>query len=303
MTEQVQEEIDTNAAPPPEVDAEAASWVDRAKRMGWRPQEEYNGPSGRWVDAKTFVERGETELPILRERFRKLDDRLAATERELTGARSTISEAHTKIKEQSEVLVELRDLSRTAETRAYQRAQVELTERERKAVAEADTATYDRIQAERRQLDEGRPAPVAPKRAEPVPPPAAPAISQAETQVISGWIAENPWYNADPEMNAVATSLHGTFKQQSPAESLVDNLARVKERVVQLYPEKFGNPRRAAPSAVSSPTAPAPRPKGKTVADLPADAKAALTKIKRDIPGYKDSEYLAVYFGPDEVIG
>lgn len=278
---------------------------ERARRMGWRPEDEYNGPKGRWVDAQTFVDRGETELPILRERFRKLDDRLAATERELTNARGTLVEANTKIKEQSEVLVELRDLSRNAETRAYNRAQSEFVERERKAVAEADTATFDRIQFEKRQLEETRA--VAPARREPpaaapaapaAPPPAA--VAPADATTIGQWIADNPWYNSDPEMNAVATTLHGTFKSQNPNEALNENLGRVRDRMVQLYPEKFGNPRRAAPSAVGSPTAPAPKPKGKTVNDLPPDAKAALAKIKRDIPGYKDEEYIRLYFGSDD---
>lgn len=287
--------------PPPEVSEEEASYQERARRMGWRPQDEYNGPSGRWVDAKTFVEKGETELPILRERFRKLDDRLAATERELTSTRTTLTDAHSKIKEQSEVLVEMRDLTRNAEKRAYTKAQSEFAERERKAVAEADTASWDRIQFEKRQLEATQPPEpkAAPVREVAAPPP-PPSVTPNEATTIAGWIAENPWYNADPEMNSIATGLHGTYKQQNPNESLPDNLARVRDRVVQLFPEKFGNPRRAAPSAVSSPTAPAPRSKGKTVADLPAEAKKALAKIKRDIPDYKDAEYLRLYYGDSD---
>lgn len=300
MTTAQAAETEIEEGAPPEVDT---SWDDRARRMGWRPKEEYNGPEGRWVDAKTFVDRGETELPIIRERYRKLDDRLAATERELTSARSTLTDAHNKIKEQSEVLVELRDLTRTAETRAYQRAQVDFAERERKAVAEADTATYDRIQFEKRQMEETRPAPkkepvAEPRRAEPTT--TNQPLPPQDAATVGSWIAENPWYNADPEMNSIATSLHGTYKTQNPNESLSDNLARVRDRVVQLFPEKFGNPRRAAPSAVSAPTAPAPKPKGRTAADLPPEAKAALAKIKRDIPGYKDSEYLSLYYGNED---
>ena len=278
---------------------------DKARRMGWRPKEEYSGPGHKWVEAATFVERGETELPILRERLRKFDDRLASTERELTGTRSELREARTKITEQSEVLGELRDLSVTAAQRGFQRAQAEIAEKQRRAVAEADTITFERLEREKHDLESTRPV-VRPKvETKPEVPATQPQnqagqLSPSETATITGWINENPWYNADPELNAVATSLHGLIRSQNPTWSLDDNLAEVKARVVTRYPEKFpGEGRRRAPAAVSASSAPPPRSTKKTVADLPAEAKEALSKLKRQMPDYKDAEYLRIYFGED----
>ena len=36
----------------PDIDEETLA---EAKRQGWVPQEEYNGPEDKWVDADTFV--------------------------------------------------------------------------------------------------------------------------------------------------------------------------------------------------------------------------------------------------------
>ena len=39
--------------------SDAHDYTHEARRKGWRPQAEYAGPEAQWVDAKTFIERGE----------------------------------------------------------------------------------------------------------------------------------------------------------------------------------------------------------------------------------------------------
>lgn len=266
------------------------SFEERARRMGWRPKDEYGGDKSRWVDARTFIERGETELPILRERFRKQDTRLANTEREL-------SETKNKLGEATQVLVELRDMSRVAEERGYARASADLRDREMKAVAEADTATFAAIQQERQQLEQTRPKA---KAAEPVaPPPPAPAAPPQLDPAIQHWIGENPWFNSDRVLNNYALSEDAEVERENPGWPITDKLAEVKRRVMARFPEKFGNPRRDAAPAVAVSTAAPVRSKGKTVRDLPADAKKALERFKKTIPGYTDEQYLKMYFGDE----
>jgi hypothetical protein len=125
-------------------------------------------------------------------------------------------------------------------------------------------------------------------------------MAAEETATVASWVADNPWFNADAEMNAVATSIHGLIRQQNPNMPLTDNLAEVKARMVTRYPEKFpGEGRRRAPAAVAASSAPPPRSTKKTVNDLPAEAKAALAKFKTSIPNYTDAEYLKMYFGDE----
>ena len=47
----------------PEVDEETLA---EAKRQGWVPQEDYNGPEDKWVDADTFVKKGKEINALLR---------------------------------------------------------------------------------------------------------------------------------------------------------------------------------------------------------------------------------------------
>lgn len=266
--------------------------IERARRMGWRPKDEYSGAPSRWVDFREFVERGDNELPILRERFRKLDERLAGTDAKL-------AEADKRVKESAEVLIELRDMSRIAEQRGYERATHELRQRELRAVAEADTAEFERIARERDALIQSRPpvAPAAPARTEAPP---APTNMPPINPVIETWVQANPWFRTDPVLNAYAMDVDRDVERSHYDWPMEDKLAEVKRRVVMKFPEKFDNPRRTAPAAVSTSSAPAPKTKGKTVKDLPPEAKAALDRFKRTIPGYNEAEYLKLYFKGEE---
>lgn len=257
----------------------------QARRMGWRPKEEYGGNADRWVDARTFVERGQAELPILRERYRKLDDRQAAIESEL-------KETRQRLQESGEVLKELRDLNRTAEDRAFRRAQSELQAREREAVREASEDKYEAIQREREELERSRPktnveAPVVVKQPDP---------PVATNPIIDQWVSDNPWFQTDQVLHVYAISVDAQIKRDNPHLSVAEQLAEVKKEVMEKFPEKFNNRRRTAPPPVAVSTASPVKTKGKTVNDLPADAKKALAKIKSQIPGYKDEEYLKQYF-------
>jgi hypothetical protein len=53
--------------------------------MGWKPKDKFTGPEGKWVDAKTYVERGEQILPIVQARLKQ-------TERELAEVRKSAQE-------------------------------------------------------------------------------------------------------------------------------------------------------------------------------------------------------------------
>lgn len=50
-----------------ERDFEAEAW-----EQGWRPETEFKGDKAKWVDAKTFVERTETVMPLLKKHNHKL---------------------------------------------------------------------------------------------------------------------------------------------------------------------------------------------------------------------------------------
>jgi len=74
MSEELQQVTVEDLTPPPNMDADgqvvAAPEVDEetlaeAKRQGWVPEDEFNGPEGKWVDAETFVKKGKEDQRII----------------------------------------------------------------------------------------------------------------------------------------------------------------------------------------------------------------------------------------------
>lgn len=268
-----------------QVSDEDAAVEAQARRMGWRPKEEFNQAPERWVDAKTFVERGMTELPVLRDRYRKLDG-------QFTGMSKELAETKRTLQDQSQVMNELREMARNSEDRAYIRAARELAQREREAVAAADTAAFDALQRERQDLEQTRP-----RVASDAPPvrPAAPAAPQAPQQAppeVEAWIRDNPWFTTDRTLNQVAIAFDAEVKAEHPEWSISEQLAEAKSRVVARFPEKFGNPRRtAAPAVLTSNNSPPPK-KPKGVKDLPREYQEAFARFQRQMPGYTEAEYM-----------
>lgn len=296
MVEKTAEELE-NELGTPAGDEEVAEVVElsdedkeieaQARRMGWRPREEFDRPPQRWVDAKTFVERGMSELPVLRDRYRKLDSNMQVQGAELADTKRTVVE-------QSIVLNEMREMMKHAEDRAYVRAAQELAARERAAVESADTAAYDSIQRERRDLDATRTPPAArtpapaPAQAQPV------ATAPTANPAVEAWVAENPWFRSDPVLNSLAIAFDAQVKAEHPDWGVSDQLAEVKRLCATRFPEKFPtNHRRAAPVAVSTPSGgSSARPKQKGVKDLPKEFQDAFARFQRQMPGYTEAEYL-----------
>lgn len=269
----------------------------RARRMGWRPKEEFRGPPDRWSSAEDFIARGENELPILRERNRNLDRQLEETGR-------TVTELKTRMEQTGEVLSSMREMGLKAEERAYRKARTEIEEEMRTRAAAADVVGVTETQRKLEELDKERdaakvaPAAVVAKAAD------APAAKPRDP-VAEQWIADNPWFTSDAEMNSTAQGIHTGMLQSRKDLSLADNLAETKRRIMKLYPEKFANANRDEAIAVAQPSGNAPAPtnrnKKKTYADLPADAKAACDKYVKQINStkpkvpYTPEEYVSMY--------
>lgn len=235
---------------------------EKAKPQGWVPRESFRGDPAKWVDAETFVKRGENILPIVKERL----DHVIKENQEIKAAQKEFLEYHKK----------------TAE-REFNRALQAIEQRKLDAVQEADTDAYQRAQREERELLKERPQPTPPAN---TPPPE-----------FESFVRSNDWYNTDPEMKAYADNI-GVFINSTRQLPFADVLREVEKEVKARYPHKFQNTRReAAPSVERSADMGLPVKNGKAYADLPADAKTACDKFIRTIPGFTKEQYLKDYFG------
>lgn len=77
---------------------EERDYDSEARDMGWVEEAKYRGPKGQWVDAKTFVEKGEHILPILRANRDKLRQENLTKDKEIANLKSSVDAANKAIK-------------------------------------------------------------------------------------------------------------------------------------------------------------------------------------------------------------
>lgn len=197
---------------------------DRAREMGWRPLEEYEGDPEKWVSAQSFVDR----KPL----FDKIDSqnkRVKALEKSLQDHNATLKELaehHKKVAETS-----------------YKKAMADLKAERRAAVRAGD---HELVEAIEDQIDNLKPEEV-PEIKTPEP--------QPYTQEINEWMSENSWYNSNKEMQHVADGFGKAA--QARGLSTPEILAEMKTRIKEAYPDFFRNPNKdkAPPSKTKDHTA------------------------------------------------
>ena len=272
---------------------------DRARQMGWVPLEQFKGSEDKWVDAETFVERGEQVLPILRANNHRLHNDLltlqtqnGTLQQELTATRTIVrgleksfneslqrqlAEQRAQLKASLKEAVEDRDIDRELEVREQL----------------GDLATAEQ-EAKRKQLEVSKS--VEPVTTDPTKPNLSPEFN--------AWQAVNPWYGVDRKKTKAVlraaedlrddgdTSVGLEFMNKALA--IVEAAAGEGTEVSSVDKVSSGSSRNGA------------RAVGKSYAALPSEAKAAceedlanfvgegkLFKTEKDWRDY----YAKTYFG------
>jgi hypothetical protein len=192
----------------------------RARRMGWRPRDEFRGEAERWLPAGEFVERGETLLPLLQERSKAAD--------------RTIVDLQTQIRQQGETLNTMLQSTRRAEQAGYRRAMTELHQQRTRAVEMGDTAAFQAVEQAMREL--GPPPPEAPQ----TPQGQGQGQPQANTDpVIQAWVRANPWFTTDSVANVAMIAAMQQEERLNPNGSVADHLTDAEKHIRRRFPEHF----------------------------------------------------------------
>lgn len=242
-------------------------YAAEAAEDGWVPQDQWKGDQTKWVDAKAFVERGESFLPIVNARLRKERERTQHLEQ-------TVEE----LKAGNKAFFTLHEQILAKEQREKAQAIAELEEVRKKAITDSDGETF--AQADKR-IEELKREPVQAK--------AEPKLS-TETKE---WLTENAWYNTDPVLRSVADTLSDDLAKESPGLKGRKFLDKLTEKVKMEMPHKFENKRRDVP--VTEDHQSKPTKKGRTYDHLPDDARKACDSFVKTIPGFTKEKYLASY--------
>lgn len=259
----------------PQADA-APGWEDRALTMGWTPKSQFKGDPEKWVDAETFVKRGEEFLPFLKANNRRLEQ---AQER-----------ANTKIASLEKALQEsIKHISK-ADARAYERARRDLETELEQATLAGDTEGVKAVTKEIVDLEKE-------VRAE------EPGKHVSETpegkSALSEFKAANPWFEKDRVMTVAAIEIGNELAAEGIVEPKVQ-LAEIAKRIRQEFPHKFTNPRREQPAAVEGAQPLANRTAARTYSDLPPEAKAMCDDFVKNIKGMTREKYVKDYFAEEK---
>jgi len=251
----------------------------QAREMGWRPKEEFRGAEDKWVDAATFVERGEHVLPIVKATAERLRGDLTRTNAELTkvtealkasqetiqaleryhqdDVKQKVEQARTKLKAELKEAIKAGDVD----------AQTDLTV----AIGELNSAEAARETEDGERKPERKPAPVKDYTNEPE---------------FVAWRADNQWFGSDRAKTAIAYDITARLRSEGDktvGRTFLDKVAvETSKEVARLG---GGRPRGKVEASRSSGSAGGGGVNGKTYADLPADAKQACDSYERDLVG------------------
>lgn len=157
----------------------------RARTMGWVPQDEFRDKA-RWVDAETFVKRGEEIVPILKANTKKLESDVAR----LGAENAKLAQL---FRASQESISELQHFHEENLKDALARQKRDLANQLAEAREEGDVHREVEIQTQIASLGKDT-APARKPMVEEPPPPQAPSVD-AET---AAWQAANPWFGQDP---------------------------------------------------------------------------------------------------------
>lgn len=257
--------------------AEAEAIERQARAQGWRPEAEFKG-EGKWVDAKSFVERGTQHKKKLEAQVASLTARLA---------------------EQDKVNKQFAEFTKAAMARkdaeladAIKAAKLQRSEAIRNGDDDDALALDDRIetlQEEKAKLKE-EPAPAKKE-------PAAAATDSADGEdpeavaarqaVLNDWIADgNEWFRDNPRMRAYALTIGQEYREAGDASVDRKFLDKIKAQMALDMPEKFGkatgNPLRLKAGAVEAGGPASQQATGKTERDLPKQDRNLMNKFVAD---------------------
>ncbi len=244
--------------------SEERNYESEAKADGWTPKEEWKGDESKWVDAKTFVEKGEKISGILKSKISRLEERV-----------ESLTESNAKFKTYT-------DAQMARERKKNETLIAELEKIRKEAITDGDGDAFDAADKRIKQLQQQEVAPPVDTTAE-------------HKKLADAWTAENPWYATNEKLGRYADGVAEQIVAQGfTGKAYFDELTK---KVKETFPEEFQNSARSRPNGVEEGGGQGASQGSKkhTWDNLPEEAKAAAKRFEKDIPGFSRDDYVANY--------
>jgi hypothetical protein len=246
---------------------EQESSEDKARRLGWKPKEEYKG-KGEWTDAEAFLERTENDPQALKKSLR------------------TIERNYSKLEKTTEAILQHQQRQlEDARKQGYSQAKADLQARLDDAIESGDKEQARKIIKSKEALEERE------RQDEYVKP-----DTNQDDKVVKSWLEKNVWYNSDPRMRAAAKQIeHELALEGVPLE---DRLEQTTKLIMEDFPHKFGKKRAPSMLGGGNNTNKA-RPKAGTYEALTSEARAECDRSVKGSNGKISKEDWLRYATPD----
>jgi hypothetical protein len=183
---------------------------DRARKLGWRPKEEFKGDPAKWVEAASFLKQAEDDYPRLKQVNHHLVNKVDKLEK---GIEQIL--AHQQ-----------RELS-TASEQAYKRALEDIQRQHAQAVEDGDTQRAAKLFTQGQTLAQQK---VQESKSEP---------TQADINAaVAAWREENPWFDEHPHMAIEAERKELMLAQKGVP--LQDRLKQTADYIKSRYASELG---------------------------------------------------------------
>lgn len=294
----------------------------RARKNGWIPESEWDSTRAaregkkkpaRFMSAKEFLDRVDNELPLMRERNRKL-------EREVTNLSGKLGEMGSVVKETRDLLFQQHEMTKKSNLAAYNRGIEDQKRAMRKAVEEGDTQAFDAAEKKMGELQEKKDElnnagagddddadttrqggeDERPGKGNGAAKPAARPVDPA----TKAWLndPDNKWFHTDPALNGHMIKMNGVVRQEHPDWSVEKQLAEAERRTRAKFPEEFGeNPNRGGNGAVARPNSEERGKKGKnSFESIPPEDQKTFYRLEKQFKAagkvITKAEYAEEYF-------
>ena len=202
---QVEEQQQPEAA-----EGDAGENESLARKLGWRPRDEYDKDDGKWMDADAFIE--------MRQGTAKTTQRL----------NQVVREQERKIRRLEKMVEQVRGFKE----QARQEALDELKEKMRAAAETGDMEAFDRVDAKLEALRKDTAAEVEAKK----------PVGDMQ-KIYTEWLAENRWYAQGPMFDQakflVAEDIIAELGPMPESDlSPQEYLEEITERVAKRFPVK-----------------------------------------------------------------
>ena len=232
-------------------------YEEEAKAQGWNPDPESMPEGKEWVDAQTFVEKGEKISGILKSKLERIESRLEEAER--------------ANKEFGEYSKSLRDRDKQKAEERISQLEAELAQAVTDGDGQAYTKVNQEISRERQNLQQNEP-------------------NDNYNKFAEQWLSENQWYNSDQDLQIYADGLAERVASEGYTGKAYFN--ELTERVKARYPEKFERKRSNGVEAGGEIAT--SDEQAKTYDNLPSEAKQACDRFESQGLMTRD-EYVASF--------